>query len=403
MKTPVKTALVGISGYGDSYLRSLLAPDAAEKIQLVGLVDPAPERCRRLEEIRTRGIPIHAGVEALLAEARPELLMLATPIHLHAPHTCLALSRGVNVLCEKPLAGGLNDGVRMIEAERASGRFAAIGYQWSFSRAVQALKADVLAGTLGRPRRLKTLVSFPRPLSYFKRNDWAGRIRSAGGVEVHDSPVNNATAHYLHNMLYILGQKVDRAATPESVQAELYRANDIENYDTAALRCAMPGGVEVLFYTTHSARQQFGPSCVFEFENATVKFDQNNSAEFVAKFRDGTLKSYGNPNLDREAKIWQCVQAARDGGAVVCNTLTALPHLLCVIAAQQSMAIAEFPGDLIVHVDEGDDTMLVIPGLFEALTECFARGVLPSERGGLDWARAGKAVSVASPALNGQL
>ena len=49
------------------------------------------------------------------------------------------------------------------------------------------------------------MVSFPRPLSYFKRNDWAGHLRTPAGEDVLDSPLNNATAHYLHNMLYVLG------------------------------------------------------------------------------------------------------------------------------------------------------------------------------------------------------
>ena len=28
---------------------------------------------------------------------------------------------------------------------------------------------------------------------------------SAGGLSVYDSPVNNATSHFLHNMLFLLG------------------------------------------------------------------------------------------------------------------------------------------------------------------------------------------------------
>ena len=44
-----------------------------------------------------------------------------------------------------------------VEAARtaATGVFVAIGFQWSFSRAVQALKRDVMAGVLGKPKRLR--------------------------------------------------------------------------------------------------------------------------------------------------------------------------------------------------------------------------------------------------------
>jgi len=33
-----------------------------------------------------------------------------------------------------------------------------------------------------------------------------------------DSPVNNATAHYLHNMFYVLGHATDASAMPACVR-----------------------------------------------------------------------------------------------------------------------------------------------------------------------------------------
>ena len=44
---------------------------------------------------------------------------------------------------------------------RCRKKIVAIGYQWSFSDAIQKLKADVIAGIFGKPRRLKTLVLWP--------------------------------------------------------------------------------------------------------------------------------------------------------------------------------------------------------------------------------------------------
>src|SRR5439155_12631452 len=240
---------------------------------------------------QSRGVPIHPSVQSLLAEAEVDLLMIATPIHLHAPQTCLALQRGTNVLCEKPLAGTLADAVRMWHVQLSAKAFAAIGYQWSFSDAVQSLKRDIMNGVLGKPIRLKSIVFFPRPQMYFRRNDWAGRIRTIGGDGVLDSPVNNATSHFLHNMFYVLGRTRETSAMPQSVQAELYRANQIENYDTAAIRSRTECGAEILFYTTHAAPDRRGPKSHFEFEKAIVEFDANGDGQFIAHFHDGRTKS----------------------------------------------------------------------------------------------------------------
>src|SRR5262245_57702506 len=130
MNEPVNVALAGIGGYGDAYLEALMHDRRSVGMKLVGVVDPAPQRCRHLQDLRDRRTPIHSRLEDLLAESPGiELLMIVTPIHLHAPQTCLALSRGINVLCEKPLAGTLPDALRMADCERESRNFVAIGYQ----------------------------------------------------------------------------------------------------------------------------------------------------------------------------------------------------------------------------------------------------------------------------------
>src|SRR5204863_2001505 len=257
----VRVGLSGIAGYGATYLESLLNKCDPLGARLVGVVDPMPHRCRRLGELRKLEIPIHASIDQLFEESSVDLMLLATPIHLHARQTCFALQRGANVLCEKPAAGTVSDATRMLNAEHASGRFAAIGFQWSFSDAIQALKRDISAGVFGRPIRMKSLAFFPRPVQYFRRNDWCGRLRASDGEGIYDSPVNNATSHFLHNMFYLLGRTRETSSMPVTVQAELYRANDIENYDTAAIRSMTECGTELLFYTTHAVVERYGPRC----------------------------------------------------------------------------------------------------------------------------------------------
>src|SRR5438874_10609590 len=56
MDSVVKVALAGISGYGDLYLESLLHDPRGSAVQLVGVIDPMPQRCRRLAELHERKI-----------------------------------------------------------------------------------------------------------------------------------------------------------------------------------------------------------------------------------------------------------------------------------------------------------------------------------------------------------
>ncbi len=217
--------------------------------------------------------------------------------------TLLALQNGAHVLCEKPVCATLEEYDQMLEAEKHAGRFVAIGYQWSYARAIQELKKNILDGAFGRPKRFKSLVLWPRAVSYFQRNDWAGRIRSDRGAWIFDSPVHNATAHYLHNLFYLLGDRYTSSAQPLDVQAECYRVNRIENFDAACVRCHVaydncPGGVELLFYTAHPVRNEYGPLFHLEFEDAVVEYDRSNGAGIQARFRDGRTTEYGDPYSD---------------------------------------------------------------------------------------------------------
>jgi predicted dehydrogenase len=274
--------------------------------------------------------------------------------------------------------------------------FVAVGYQWSFSRAIQALKRDVMAGTLGKAKRLRTLAMFPRPVSYYRRNNWAGRITTEWGERVYDSPLNNATAHYLHNMFYVLGAAREESAAPAWVEAELYRANDIENYDTAALRCQTECGAEILFYTTHAALERVGPMCRFEFERATVEFDPARGGRFVARFADGTVRDYGQPEVDRNEKIWQSIDAVRTAQPVACGARAALAHTLCVTAAQASAGgVTPFPAEMRRTDGSNGESLIWIDGLADELLASYQDGALPSDRG-RPWARVGRRTATAA-------
>jgi predicted dehydrogenase len=199
----------------------------------------------------------------------------------------------------------------MAQIRDACNRRVAVGYQWSWSNTIQALKADIAAGDFGRPVRLRNLVLWPRDESYYGRNHWAGQLKTTGGDWVLDSPLNNASSHYLHNCLYLLGTPPAGSVSPVDVQSELYRAKAITNYDTAALRAHTADGAEILFYTTHAVSMRNGPVINLEFEQATVRFPEGPDHHFVAHLRDGTVRDYGSPEDDRDHLLHKVATAIR--------------------------------------------------------------------------------------------
>ncbi len=399
MKKEVTVALVALGGYGRFYLRALFSEAAKmHNVRMVAGIDPMAERYDYLEPLREAQIPIYDDLEHFYAESAADLVVISAPIHFHAPFTCLALSRGADVLCEKPVAPTVQEVDAMAEAEVEAEGFVAIGYQWSFADAIQALKRDVMAGTLGRPLRLRTKVLWPRPASYYDRNNWAGALKAPNGQWVLDSPVNNATAHYLHNMLYVLGETRETSARPVSVQAELYRANPIQNYDAAALRCHTEGGAELLFYSAHPVAENVGPIFDYEFEDAVVRYGVGEDAvNIIAHFKDGRVKNYGNPFADDTLKLWRSAEAVRNRASVPlsCGIEAARAHTLCVNGAQESVSdVMSFPETLVQRDCETGDCLTWVEGLQSVLEQCYDQGALPAELGTVEWARSGRVVDL---------
>ena len=394
--TPITLALVGIGGYGNGYVDALLDAPNQDEFRLVGAIDPWPAACMRLDDLQALRVPIYPSLAGFYEEQRAgaDLVIVCTPLHLHAEHTCLALKHGSHVLCEKPLCVTPTQINQMIEARDRAQRHVAIGYQWSFSRAVQQLKGDILAGLLGKPRRLRSLVLWPRDEAYYSRARWAGAKRDSNGNWVLDSPVNNACAHYLHNMFYLQGTQVDRSAQPAKVTAELNRAHVIENYDTAVLRCRMRSGVEVFFAVSHATASTRGPVFQYEFEKATVSWTNEAGAAIVAKFADGSVKNYGSPSEPRDRKLWLTINAIGAGKASVCGIEAAAAHVQCTWAAQQSVSqIHGFPDSSIKISGERGSRKTWVEGLDDQLEQCFENWKLPTELG-LPWASPGREVNV---------
>lgn len=388
---PVSLILVGIGGMGSHYLKALWEEFSPHEMEILAIIDRSPKESSHRTEAKKRGIPVFQTLgEAYGAGIRPELTVIASPHQFHAHQTTEALKNKSHVLCEKPLAATIQDADSMIRAKNAWERWVRIGYQWSYTPAVLSLKLDVLKGLMGRPLCLKSLYLWARDEAYYRRNEWAGCLKDPEGRWVLDSPANSAMAHDLHNMFFVLGQRMDQSAMPVEVTAEAYRAYAIENFDTVASRVMTETGAELLFYASHVAEEDLGPLFCFEFEEATVTYDPS-ADDIIAEGRSGKTKHYGSPTVGHPfLKLFEAAAALRKGKPVLCGPEAARAQTLCANGIQESVQkIKVFPKRL--TKEQGGRRW--VDGLGKILFDCYARGILPSETR-VSWANSGKAVNL---------
>ncbi len=400
MRDDVKVRIlqVGLGSYGAFLLGHMMRPPSGAAVEVVGIVDPSPaDENGALSHAREADVPVFPSLEAFFKLRTADLAVLASPIHLHREHVETCTAYGLNVMCEKPLAATVQDGLRMQAAAARTGRFVDVGFQWSHSETIQKLKRDIMTGAFGRPIRLRAICLWPRVEAYYTRNDWSGRLQHPSGPWVLDSPVANAAAHFLHNCFYVLGSARETSLRPESLQAETYRVKAIESYDTAGLRCRSPEGAEILFYASHAVEKELSPAFDFAFERADVSFHGSGGrGTVIARFHDGQMRDYGNPWGDPERKLWDSVRCTAEGSPPPCPIEAALPHLACANATHDSREIVDLPAALnrtaALALPHNTGACVYAEGLLEGLKQCYAASCLPSELGTLTWARPGREI-----------
>ena len=374
-----RIALIGVSGYAKIYLQ--LLEENRERIDLVAAVIINPdEESAVVADFKARGVAIYDDYEAMLrAEAgRIDLCLIPTGISWHARMTIAALKAGANVLVEKPLAGSVADVRAIREAERASGRFVAVGFQDVYVPEVMRLKKRILAGVIGRLESVRMIGLWPRPAIYFTRNNWAGRLH-ADGAAVLDSPLNNAFAHFVNLALFLTGPAELQTSVATIDEAGLYRAHAIESFDTGVVLARSAEGVRYWFGVSHSCRQNREPELYFEGSAGRIEWWHEQRCVIVPK-GGAPAETHPLPDITATRRaMFACVLARlRDPSTFIFDAALSEGHTAFIDAVHRASPVQTVPASLISWEDlqftHWSGRIPVIRGIEDAFDRALAQG-----------------------------
>jgi UDP-N-acetyl-2-amino-2-deoxyglucuronate dehydrogenase len=139
----------GVIGLGwvarNLHARALQHVQGAE---LVGGCDAAPEVRESWQ--KETGTTAYATLDELMAEARPDVVIVATPPDSHADLCVQVLEGGAHVLCEKPLAPTLEEADRVLAAAEATGRQVMVNHEFREKPVFKSIKQRIESGEAGR-------------------------------------------------------------------------------------------------------------------------------------------------------------------------------------------------------------------------------------------------------------
>jgi predicted dehydrogenase len=356
-------------------------------VRLAAVCDPRPaDHPRLLERLAKADVKVFDSYPEMLKE-KLEAVWLPLPIHLHRSTTELAMNKGLAVMCEKPVAGSVDDLDAIADLQARTGLAVAIGYQDIYDPATLQLKQRILAGDIGQIQQVVLRGTWPRDDQYFNRNNWAGKLRQ-GDCWVLDSPVNNAMAHFLNLALFLVGPSLRDSAEPVSIDAELYRVNQIENFDTCALRVTTKQGAVLLVLLTHACQTNFGP--IIELRGSA------GSAQYTA-FKDYKITRRGSSetvSTGRNVRVAMVDRFARWmrgtlGNDLVATLSTSRPPLVVVNGASEAAFIRDIPVECVGSISTPEGGRLrFIEGIEQAFEQCGRLFKLPHETGAFAWTAA---------------
>ena len=227
---------IAVAGAGLIGLRHIEETQRSQSAQLSAIVDPSP---RAAEIAKREGVPIYSSLDELIAKARPDGIVLATPNQMHVEQGLQCIAAGIPVLVEKPVAHTLEEGKRLVEtAERANAKLL-VGHHRPHSPILHKAVEVIKSGILGPIVAVMGSAVFYKPDNYYDETPWR---REPGGGPI------------LINMIHEVGNL--RAMVGEIVAVQAFASNATRKFpveDTVAINLRFANGALGTFLLSDTA------------------------------------------------------------------------------------------------------------------------------------------------------
>ena len=393
MKPPIRIAIVGMGGFAGSHHAAIARLEEKGHAKLICTCDPnaAGFPGEQLTwRFAARAVQVFPDYQSMLQACHQNLDMVVvpTPIQLHAEMHAAATSYGLPVYLEKPPTLDYVELERMITADTHARKASLVGFNFIIEKLRLSLKERLLAGEFGAIRGATLSALWPRPSSYFSRNNWAGRLLGPDGRVVLDSCFGNAMAHFVHNLLFWTGgPELFSWAKIAAVRAELYRAHVIEGADTFFVETDTTSGITMRFALSHACA---GPSIHGEVvlcDKAMIRYSVGGNLEI--RWTDGRVEKVPldpfDPLQENHLEYFRYLRGEAPRPA------TTLPDTRPFVALNDlahvsSHQINQIPASLVTGVREEKEQKdyIQVTGLTSVQENFLTRGVWPSACG---WGR----------------
>jgi predicted dehydrogenase len=280
-----RLATIGTGGRG-TYLTEQFREHGAEMAAVCDVYERHLENGRRAA---SPGASAHFDYRRVLDDKTIDAVIIATPDHLHAQMLIDAVEAGKHVYIEKPLARTIEDGFRMIDAVKRTGRTVLVGTQRRSYGLYQEAKQVMDSGVTGDIRlvnswwvnRWEALRARPitgklewdlflgpapkRPFDPARYYNWLAFWDYSGGMMI------GQAAHVIDAVQWMMNSKQPLAVTAAAGRVNVPGA---EIPETSSMIVEFPDNYLLVFTLGYQAmRYNLHNDQLMQFHGAKARFD----------------------------------------------------------------------------------------------------------------------------------
>lgn len=204
------------------------------QVEVVALAESDAQRREQASQEVPRAA-LFSDYRELLDRSEIDATVICLPNALHAEAAIAALHRGKHVYLEKPLAINLEEGRKLLDVWRRSGRVGMIGFTYRFNPLHQQVRRHLEAGRLGELIGVRSV--FTTAPHYLP--EWRQRRASGGGVLL------DLASHHVDLVRFWFDQRpLEVHATIKSERVEA---------DTATLELRLANGLVIQSFFSMSS------------------------------------------------------------------------------------------------------------------------------------------------------
>lgn len=210
---------VGVIGVGKMGLSHLSIINTHPNVRVVGLCDATGYMLDVLNKYT--GLDVFANHKALLDQAKPDAVIIATPSRTHGEIARDALERGIHVFVEKPFCLSVAEGRDLVALAARVRAVNQVGYHYRFVGAFQEAKRLLERNVVGETHNFRVEAYGPVVLQR-KGGTWRSNKSEGGGCLYDYTSHAINLANHLFGMPSGVGGSVIHGVFSKGVDDEVY-------------------------------------------------------------------------------------------------------------------------------------------------------------------------------------